>query len=397
MNRPTSYRSNVGTCRQGALTVGVILCVLLSGFSQPIVVFDAPGAGAGPPQGPLLQGTFAVNINDFGQAIGYFVDSNYVYHGFVRSLWGTIVTIDAPGAGTTPRSGQGTVAYSINVEGIIAGQYQDATNVFHCFVRSPDGHIITFDAPGAGNGPNQGSLAVDINLEGEIAGFTIDKNNVFHAFIRSPWGTFTSVDAPKASKIPNSPPQGTVVTLETGLSPLGTLIGWYFDANGGAHGYVRARHGSITSFDPPGATNTYPGSINPEGVIVGGASDTNTIFHGFIRSTKGVITSFDVPGAGTKPIPGFPFSEGTFALGITPFGLITGYWGDSNTIAHAFLRYPNGAITTFDAPGAGTVPLSLQGTVPQGINDWGEVVGYVLDNNNVSHGFIRIPWWFARP
>ena len=378
------YTYTVGALQKGVFTTGVILSTLLSVFSgqAPIITFDAPGAGTG-----SGRGTFAVNINDFGTAIGWFIDTNTVYHGFVRYPNGRVTTIDAPRAGSLPGSGQGTVAYSINVEGTIAGSYQDANYVYHCFLRSPDGQIIAFDPPGAGTGPNQGSQAVDINLEGEIAGYTQDNNNVFHGFVRSSSSAFTSFDAPNAG---TGPFQGTVVTLESGLNPLGALIGWYYDANNAAHGYVREPNSVITSFDPPGATNTYPGSINPEGVIVGGALDANGIFHGFIRSAKGVITSFDVPGAGTKlGLP--PGSEGTLALGITPFSLITGYWADSNTIYHGFVRYPNGAISKFDAPGAGTVPLSLQGTVPQGMNSWGEIVGYLQDSNYIYHGFIRIP------
>ena len=241
MNRPTAYRCIVGASQKGALTIGAILYTSLSGFSEPapIITFDAPGAGTG-----AGQGTFAVNLNEFGNAIGWFVDGNTAYHGFIRYPNGRVATIDAPGAGATPGSGQGTLAYSINIEGRIAGQYQDANYVYHCFVRSPDGQIISFDPPGAGTGPNQGSVAVDINLEGTIAGYTVDNNNVLHGFLRSRWGSFTTFDAPNAGR---GPFQGTVVTLESGLNPQGALIGWYYDANNAAHGYVRNRSGAITS------------------------------------------------------------------------------------------------------------------------------------------------------
>src|SRR5712671_1761069 len=42
---------------------------------------------------------------------------------------------------------------------------------------------------------------------------------------------------------------------------------------------------------------------------------------------------------------------------------------------------------TFDAPGAGTG--SGQGTFPNGINEPGTITGYYIDNNDVSHGFLR--------
>jgi hypothetical protein len=129
-------------------------------FSEPgpIITFDAPGAGTGKPVNGVSQGTFPTNINGLGVAIGYFVDANIVPHGFVRSPFGHVKTIDAPGAGMVPGANQGTVAESINEEGTIAGQYQDTNYVFHCFVHYPDGHIITFDAPGAGTHGGQGSV-----------------------------------------------------------------------------------------------------------------------------------------------------------------------------------------------------------------------------------------------
>ena len=45
----------------------------------------------------------------------------------------------------------------------------------------------------------------------------------------------------------------------------------------------------------------------------------------------------------------------------------------------------------FDAPGFGTVPQSFQGTAPQAINFWGEIVGQVEDSDYIYHGFIRLP------
>jgi hypothetical protein len=50
------------------------------------------------------------------------------------------------------------------------------------------------------------------------------------------------------------------------------------------------------------------------------------------------------------------------------------------------VRAPNGAITTFDAPGAGTG--AFQGTIPFSFNPGGAIVGYYLDSSNVLHGFL---------
>ena len=273
------------------------------------------------------------SVTQWWWTFGYFIDANTVFHGFVRYPFGRVTIIDAPGAGAIPGTGQGTVAESINIEGTIAGQYQDANLVFHCFLGYPDGHIITFDAPDAGTGQRQGSLAYGINLEGTIAGITIDDKNVLHGFVRSPLGTFTSFEAPDAGTAPGL---GTTVTLESGLNSQGTIIGWSIYAANAAHGYLRKSNGTFILFDPQGSVLTFPGAINSDGLIVRGAADANFVLHGFVRSVNGAITTFDIPGAGSTP----GTFQGTLALGVSSFGLSTGYWVDSNNIAHGFIRLP---------------------------------------------------------
>jgi hypothetical protein len=53
------------------------------------------------------------------------------------------------------------------------------------------------------------------------------------------------------------------------------------------------------------------------------------------------------------------------------------------------VRASDGAITTFDVPGAGTGPF--QGTIPLCNNPVGAITGYYIDANDVTHGFLRTP------
>jgi hypothetical protein len=55
-------------------------------------------------------------------------------------------------------------------------------------------------------------------------------------------------------------------------------------------------------------------------------------------------------------------------------------------VVHGYVRTPNGAITTFDVPGAGTG--LFQGTIPAAINPAGAIVGWYVDASNVIHGFL---------
>ena len=47
------------------------------------------------------------------------------------------------------------------------------------------------------------------------------------------------------------------------------------------------------------------------------------------------------------------------------------------------------SFTTFDAPGAGAMASALEGTAAFGINSAGEIAGFYTDTNNVNHGYVR--------
>src|SRR4029077_12487004 len=176
--------------------------------------------------------------------------------------------------------------------------------------------ITTFDAPGAGTGPLQGTYALNIDPSGTIIGYTRDANEVRHGFIRSKDGSFTIFDAPGAGTAAG---QGT---RAYSINPSGAITGFFFDSITVAHGYVRSNQGEITVFDAPGA-GTGPGQgtivfspliINPKGAIAGHYIDSAFVSHGFLSDKDGAITTFDAPGAGTGAI------QGTFSYAISPRG-----------------------------------------------------------------------------
>jgi|ERR1700678_2735887 len=357
----------------GGLTICMTLGPLVSGFSatERIITFDAPGAGTA-----TFQGTLAVMVSDSGETIGPFVNANNVYHGFIRSADGEFRIIDAPGAGRGYL--QGTQPNGVASDGKVVGYFYDANYVYHGFLREPSGRIITINAPNAGTGANQGTNATSINVDGEIAGYIEDSNNVYHGFVRSRSGTFTLFDVPNAG---TGKGQGTVVLYGGALNAQGEICGFYFDPTGAVLCYLRVASGLITTFDPLNSILCFPGWINQAGVTIGSALADGT-YHSFICSSNGAITTFDAP-------YGELGAAGTQANAISASGVITGFFGDSNLITHGFVRSVDGVISKFDAPGAGIVPGSYQGTTPLSINSKGEIVGYLVDSNQVTHGFLR--------
>jgi hypothetical protein len=379
--------------RKGALALCLALCTLGLGLSATaddhkarIITFDAPGAGT-----VSGQGTQANFVDPEGRIIGFYLDANFTFHGFLRTPNGKFTTFEAPGAGSGYL--QGTGGWGMSQAGVIAGDYVDANCVEHGYLLEPNGKFITFEAPGAGATPSpcanglfgglQGTTPGDINAAGEIGGVIVDANNVWHGFLRAPDGKFTTFDAPGAGA---GPFQGTIgVAFAQGLNEQGTASGWYIDENYTTHGCVRTAGGTISTFDGPGEGVQYTAgySTNWQGATVGPYLDANNLWHGFLRWPNDKITTIDVPGAGTGAY------EGTFPEVMNEEGSIAGNYIDTNGANHGFVLTPDGRITKFDAPGAGAG--SGQGTVPFYIGDRGAVTGYFIDANGVSHGFLRIP------
>jgi probable HAF family extracellular repeat protein len=341
-----------------------------------IISFSAPGAGTG-----SGQGTFALGINSHGVIVGYYLDENYGYHGFLRSSDGSFTTFDAPGS----YSGGGTLAIGLNQQGAVVGYYADANDRFHAFLRRPDGTFTTDVAPGECRGSDfngcNGTGAYDINDSGMIAGAYLDVNFVRNGFVLSRNGTFTSFEAPGAG---NGAYQGSAPDSVAGLNQSGALSGYDLDDNNVYHSFLRDSEGNFTLLDVQGAgtsagQGTIAEGINDPGAIVGQYVDASGVNHGFLWA-DGNYTMFDVQGAGTGS------GQGTIPDCINTPGTIVGQYIDASSVNHGFWRTRSGNITTLDAPAAGT--SAGQGTIPTDNNAAGAITGYYVDANNVNYGFV---------
>ena len=195
-----------------------------------VTEFDVPGA----------QSTNPSFIGPDQTVVGAYTDANGS-HAFIRSRDGSITRFDVPGGMNTGEGGYyGGQIVSINPEGEVAGSYfqplpnnpfggnyqgflrhhdgsfdtfyaadyppcciwtfsagitpdqtitgfeNDGYSVNHGFVRTRDGNIALFDAPGAGTGHLQGTVPLSINAGRVITGFYSDGNGASHGFLRIP-------------------------------------------------------------------------------------------------------------------------------------------------------------------------------------------------------------------
>jgi hypothetical protein len=297
-----------------------------------------------------------------------------------------IVPFDAPGADTTAGSSNGTLPSSINRPGAITGIYYDVNGASHAFLRDAEGNFTTIDFPGADQ-----TEANSINDAGAITGIYYDVNGS-HGFLRDAEGNFTTFDV-----------AGAVDIFPAALGQQGAIAGYYLDPNSLFHAFLRLPDGTLKTFVGPDscATGTSTGcfgsdasNINMSGASVGNYQDDvgNFVSHIFLRSPEGKMTTFEAPGAGTG------LYQGTGCpgclLGLNQAGAIAGTYTDSNKVFHGFLRSPEGEFTKIDAPGAGTGVGQGTGCFSYcsvGLNASGMITGSYIDASNVFHGFLRSP------
>ena len=403
----------VQTLRLRFLLVAGLLAVtssMAAAQGSAFATIDVSGAGTG-----AQQGTAVTAIDAAGDVTGVYVDANNVFHGFVLPVGGVSSSFNVTGAGTGAY--QGTFPIGMDTAGNVTGYYITAETVsglsykpkaYHGFVRTASGTITPFDVTVSGATETK---PIGINATSGVVGSYMTSDKIYHGFVRTTGGVISTFDEPNAGtvSIPNAEGMGT---SPVAINTAGTIAGKYVDATGMSHGFVLSGgpSGAFTSFDPPGAAanppagcnnnnsscknfGAFPSSIDFNGDIAGTYFDSNGVIHGFLRTASGTITTFDASGAATTPVSGgTSFVFGTGGMSINDSGIIAGGYIDVDSLGHGFQRAVNGTITSFDAPGVATVASGfLAGTAAMAINAAGTIAGTYTDSNSVLHGFVYTP------
>ena len=229
---------------------------LADGRGQPLEI-DAPA---------VVSDTVPQGVNNRGEIVGYSdVGSARSYRGFLRDRRGRFRRIDVPGA-------RGTAAARINDHGQIVGYYSDTNDNPHAavdlrgFLLDSRGSLERIDVPGA-----MLTQLFGINNLGEVVGGYADAAGAVHGFLRGRDGEVTTIDVPGA--------------LTTGLFDIndkGQMAGTYVDSGGRVRGFRRDRSGEVTTIDAPGAVQTRVRAINNRGQIAIDTVDAQLVHHSFL-------------------------------------------------------------------------------------------------------------------
>src|SRR5438270_2348011 len=192
----------MGTFAQQAATSGSI---------EVITTFDYPGTG--------VVTTSPQKINERGDIVGEFIDSNGVVRGFVRFSDGSFSDpIVDPNDTVGFTEGRG-----INNSGTVCGDYASSDGNNHGFFLS-GGTFTEYDVPGAVS-----TSVLGINDVADFTGSFSYGSGIFQGFV-SVGGTITSF----------SVPGGALQTLAYEINnSTQMVVGYYIDSSGIVHGYFR--------------------------------------------------------------------------------------------------------------------------------------------------------------
>src|SRR5437879_4063590 len=280
-----------------------------SGSIEVIMTFDYPGAG---------NLTLPQKINERGDVVGEFIDSNGVTRAFVRFSDGSFSDpIVDPNDTVGFTEGRG-----INNSRTVCGDYATSDGNDHGFFLS-GGTFTEYDVPGA-----VFTAVLGINNPADFAGTFIDGSGIQQAFV-SVGGTLTLFSVPAA-----------VATLAYDINDSKRLVvGYYIDSAGILHGYYRDTNGALHfPIDPSGSVGTVLFGLNDRNWVVGRYADSSGVTHGLFFVPPNNFFTFDYPG-----------STFTSLNGISDQGNICGRYVDASGIAHGFLARVTGTPPTKEA------------------------------------------------
>ena len=289
--------------------------------------------------------SFAYDINNHGQVVGYAVYQGGISRAFLYSN-GLMQDLGTLG-------GTSSNAYAINDKGQVTGRSQlEGNSTWHGFLYSNE--MLT--DIGGGNW----SHSYGINNAGQIVGGAYFTGTTTQSFLYSD-GQIQSLEI------------GNLWSYARDINNNSQIAGYYLNTSGlVVHSYLYS-NGITQDIGTLGGNNTYANALNDHGQVVGSSYiKSDNIWHAFLYSD------------GTMYSLGTLNGTSSYAQDINNLGQVVGYYSNG-----AFL-YENGTMTDLYS----LLPIDSgwrKLEVAYGINDLGQIVGYGFKSDGSQRAFLMTP------
>ena len=365
------------------------------GFSGETIV-EFPGASE----------TYADFVSGLGNIVGSYVDTEGVYHAYLRGPGGSFATLGIP---EIPNM-EYFFLHGINDALVAVGRAKAVDGVPLTFVGNPVA-LQEFKVPGAVS-----TEGWNINQDSSVVGHYTSADGRTHGFIARPLQptavrpppdlnyTFESIDVP-----------GVDFLAVTASSDFEDYAGNMRGPDGEKDVAFTLIDGVFTTHDFPGAQGTYFYALGNNGVAAGHYQDSNGLYHGVILE-NGELRRYDFPGAVETEIYGYSDATGaltgsfidvsgirrgfsgdtiveypeapeTYSDFVSWTGHIVGSYVDADGIYHAYMRSSVGRFLSIDLPDA----LNLEYFFLHGLNRTRTVVGRAKAVGDVPRTYVGSP------
>jgi hypothetical protein len=187
----------------------------------------------------------------------------------------------------------------------------------------------------------------------------------------------------RTADFPTSDPNSTPTDQLLGVNDEDVAAGFWVDGGGTNHGYLyninTNTYSSVVDPNDP-ATSLMATAINDRGDVAGAYTNPSTGNNDGYLLSHGHLIDLAVPGASS-----------TSALGVNNYDEVVGVYvpsSDANAL-EGFTWTPQGGFHTVNDPN-GVNDGNLTTTI-NGVNDFGQVVGFYVDANGNTDGFLATP------
>ena len=238
--------------------------------------------------------TVFYGLNNAGQAVGFYRDSDEIDHGVIVQD-GELTQFDFPGAAQTE-------IYGISETGIFAGNIIDAASVIHGFMGD-----MQIDVPGAIR-----TYADHVNAAGILVGSYTDADGINHGYMRLPDGSFINVDAHGDTHHPDGnfidvDAHDTLPPLEflfvNAISDTGLIVFRAKAVDDIQRSYILMQNGELMELRFPGSVVTVARDIDMEGRVAGYYDTPDGRRHGFVAKPAAGVDEEDFSNVYSVSLP----------------------------------------------------------------------------------------------